>query len=87
VPDVVQVDLRRPGRRGELLKPPGNRVGMWWPAVFPAEQHAVIVVLRPEVPPLLIELLDVRRGGGFEDLQRGEPIRPGALWEGLLNVK
>jgi len=28
-------------------------------AVRPAEQYAVIVVLRPEVPPLLVELLDV----------------------------
>jgi hypothetical protein len=59
VPDVVQVDLRQPGRRGELLEPPGNRVGVRRPAVRPAEQHAVIVVLRAEVPPLLVELLDV----------------------------
>jgi hypothetical protein len=28
VPHVVQVDLGQPGRRGELLEPPGNRVGV-----------------------------------------------------------
>jgi hypothetical protein len=28
VPDVVQVDLRQPGRGGELLEPPGDRVGV-----------------------------------------------------------
>ena len=38
------------------------------PAVLPAEQHAVIVVVRPEFAPLLVELLDVR-------LQRGQRER------------
>ena len=33
-------------------------------AVRPAEQHAVIVVVQPEVPPLLVEHLDVRLEGG-----------------------
>jgi hypothetical protein len=28
VPHVVQVDLRQTGRRGELLEPPRDRVGM-----------------------------------------------------------
>jgi hypothetical protein len=59
VPHVVQVDLGQPGRRGQLLESPRDRVRVWRPAVRPAEQHAVIVVPRPEVPPLLLELLDV----------------------------
>jgi predicted dehydrogenase len=41
-----------------------NRVGMGRSAVRPAEQHAVIVIPRPELPPLLLELLDMCLEGG-----------------------
>jgi hypothetical protein len=41
---------------------------MWGPAVPPAEQHSVILVVRAELAPLLIELLDMR-------LQRGQRER------------
>jgi hypothetical protein len=64
VPDIVQVDLGQPGRRGELLEPPCDRVRMRRPAVWPAEQHAVILVVLAEVAPLLVELLDVRLEDG-----------------------
>jgi hypothetical protein len=56
----MKVDLGQPGRRGELLEPPRNRVGMRRPAVLPAEQHPVILVVRAELAPLPGELLDVR---------------------------
>jgi hypothetical protein len=50
VADVVQVDLRETGRRGELLEPSRDRIRMRRPAVLPAEQHAVIVVVGAEFP-------------------------------------
>ena len=41
------------------VKPgPMTRVGMW-PAIFPAEQHAMILVVRAGLTPLLVERLDV----------------------------
>src|ERR1700747_2715886 len=49
VPYVVQVDLGQSRGRGELLEPSRDRVRMWRPSVWPAEQHAVIVVVRAEV--------------------------------------
>ncbi len=45
---------------GELLEAAGDRVRVRWLAVLPAEQPAAIVVVRPEVPTLLVELVDVR---------------------------
>jgi hypothetical protein len=38
--------------------------GVGRPAVRPAEQHAVILVVLAEVAPLLVELLDVRLEDG-----------------------
>jgi hypothetical protein len=54
VPHVVKVDLGQPGRGGELLEPPRDRVRMRRSAVLPAEQHAVILILRSELAPLLV---------------------------------
>ena len=78
MPYVVQVDVWQPGRRGEPLKPPCNRVGVGRPAVRPAEQHAVIVIVRPEVPPLLVELLDVCLEGGQGERVKAAPPRGAA---------
>jgi hypothetical protein len=64
VPHVVQVDLRQASRRGQLLEPSRDRVRVRRPAILPAEQHAVIVVVRPEFAPLFVELLDVHLQGG-----------------------
>jgi hypothetical protein len=55
----VQVDLREACLLGQLLEPAGDRVRVWRLAVFPAEQPAKIVVVRPEVAPLLVEQVDV----------------------------
>src|ERR1035437_5347894 len=48
VPHVVQVDFRETGRRGELLESSRDRIRVRRPAVLPAEQHAVIVVVGAE---------------------------------------
>ncbi len=68
MPHVVQFDRRKTGRRGQLFEPARDRIGMRWPAVLPAEQHAMIVVVRPEIPALLVERFDV-------GLQRGQSER------------
>src|SRR5215467_268434 len=47
VPHVMQVDLREPGRSGERVEAAGDRVRVRWPTVLPAEQQAVIGVVRP----------------------------------------
>ena len=60
VPYVVQVDLEETGRRGQLLEASRDRVGMRRPAIGPAEQDAVIVIVRPEVPAFPVEHLDMR---------------------------
>jgi hypothetical protein len=86
VPDVVQVDLGKIGRRSQLLEAPSDRVRMRRPAVLPAELHAVIVVVRPEVAPFLVELLDVhfqgdgaarRRSPAGRAAWRADPARRG----------
>lgn len=75
VPHVVQVDFWEASRGGELLESPGDRVRVRRPAVLPAEQHAVIVVVRPEVTPLLVELLDMQlQGGQRERVERQEML-------------
>ena len=63
VPDVVQVDLGQTCGRGELLEPPCDRVWMRRPAVLPAEQHAMILIVRPELAPLLIKAAPLRGAG------------------------
>ena len=68
VPDVVQVDLGQARGRGELLEPPRDRVRMRRPAVLPAEQHPVILVVRAELAPFVVEPFDVC-------LQRGQRER------------
>ena len=50
------------------VKPgPMTRVGMW-PAIFPAEQHAMIAVVRPMILALTVEHLDMRLQGGQREL-------------------
>nr|WP_246116128.1 hypothetical protein [Trebonia kvetii] len=74
--DVVQVDLRQVGRLGQSLEAAGDRVGMRRLAVLPAEQDAVIFVLRPEVLALLVEHFDVGLEDGLgERVQRQEVLR------------
>jgi hypothetical protein len=73
VAHVVQVDLRQPGRRGELLEPPRDRIRVRRPAVLPAEQHAVIVVVRAELALLLIDCLDVRLEDGQRERIKAAP--------------
>jgi hypothetical protein len=48
------------------------------PAVLPAEQHAVIGVVGPEVAPLLVELLDVRLQDGQRERVKAPPLRGAA---------
>jgi hypothetical protein len=68
VAHVVQVDLWEVGRLGESLEAPRDRVGMRRLAVLPAEQDTVVLVVRPEVLPFLVEQFDV-------DLENGEGER------------
>jgi hypothetical protein len=55
----MKVDLGQACLAGELLEPAGDRVRVRRLAVLPAEQHAVVLVVRPEVLALLVEHLDV----------------------------
>ena len=73
--DVVQVDFWQPGRRGELLEASRDRVGMRRPTVRPAEQHAVIVLVRPEILALTVEHLDMRlQDGQRERVERQDVL-------------
>jgi hypothetical protein len=75
VAHVVQVDLWEASRRGQLLEPSRDRVRVRTPAILPAEQHAVIEVVRPEFAPLLVELLDVHlQGGERERVERQDVL-------------
>jgi len=76
VPQVVQVDLRQPGRRGELLEPARDRVGARGSAVLPAEQHPMILVVRAQLAPLLVEALDVRLEDGQRERVKAAPAAP-----------
>ena len=73
VADVVQVDFWQPGRR-ELLEASRDRVGMRRPAIRPAEQHTVIVVVRPEILALLVEHLDMRLQNGQRERVEGQHV-------------
>ena len=75
VPHVMQVDLGQASPRGQLLEPSGDRVGMGRPAIFPAEQHAVIVAVRSDFAPLLVELFYVHlQGGQREPVERQDVL-------------
>jgi hypothetical protein len=45
---VVKVDFRQVSECGQPLESPGDRVRVWRFAILPAEQPAVVVVIRPE---------------------------------------
>jgi hypothetical protein len=47
---------------------------MRWPAVLPAEQHPVILVVRAELAPLPGELLDVRLQHGQRERVEGQDV-------------
>lgn len=75
-PDVVQVDLGQPGRRRQPLEPAGDRVRVRRLAVLLAEQHAVIVVIRPGVAPFAVQHLDVHpENGEGERVERQDVLR------------
>ena len=74
MPDVVQVDLWESGRRGELLEPARDRVRMRRPAVLPAEQHAVILVVRAELAPFPGKLPDVRLQHGQRERVESQDV-------------
>ena len=71
VPDVVQVDLWQARGRGELLEPPRDRIRMWRPAILPAEQDPVILVVRAELASLLVEPFDMCLEGGQRERVEG----------------
>jgi antitoxin Phd len=78
VPYVVQVDFRETGRRGQLLEPSRDRVRARRPAIFPAEQRPVPLVVRAELLPLPVEHLDVylHRSEG-ERIERQDALSAG----------
>jgi hypothetical protein len=87
VAHVVQVDLRQPGRRGELLEPPRDRIRVRRPAVLPAEQHAVIVVVRAELALLLIDCPDVRLEDGQRQAVPPRGAGPGVSAGSALGIR
>jgi hypothetical protein len=70
----MQVNLRQARAFGELLEPAGDRVGVEWRAVLPAEQPAAIVVVRPEAV-FGVELVDM----GLENGKRERVKRQGSI--------
>jgi hypothetical protein len=68
VAHVAQVNLREPGRRGQPLESPRDRVRVGRLAVLPAEQEPLTLVVRAELLPLLVQHLGV-------NLERGQGKR------------
>jgi hypothetical protein len=78
MPDVMQVDLREASRGGQPLEPARDRIGVRRSAVLPAEQHAMVVVVRPEVAALLVKASALRAAAGpasAPPLSLGRPAR------------
>jgi hypothetical protein len=74
VAHVVQIDFRQARLLGELLESAGDGVGVGRRAVLPAEQPAAIMVVRPELPQLLVELVDMGLEGGERERVEGQEV-------------
>lgn len=68
VPDVVQSDSRKARGGGDAVEPGGDHVRVRWPAVFPAEQQDMVVVVLAAAGPYGVEQW-------YVGAQQGEGVR------------